>query len=86
MPVEAPSVEKLIDMYTRMWRIRLFEEQAEYATWIALLHHVRNSKAYFLDALGAQKRCTEAWSTQPLLCLMGANLRTTPGCQGHVVE
>jgi pyruvate dehydrogenase E1 component alpha subunit len=30
MPVEAPSVEKLIDMYTRMWRIRLFEEQAEY--------------------------------------------------------
>lgn len=30
MPVEAPSAEKLIDMYTRMWRIRLFEEQAEY--------------------------------------------------------
>jgi pyruvate dehydrogenase E1 component alpha subunit len=30
MPVAAPSVDKLIDMYTRMWRIRLFEEQAEY--------------------------------------------------------
>jgi pyruvate dehydrogenase E1 component alpha subunit len=30
MPVDAPSVDKLIDMYTCMWRIRLFEEQAEY--------------------------------------------------------
>jgi pyruvate dehydrogenase E1 component alpha subunit len=30
MPTEAPSSAKLIDMYTRMWRIRLFEEQAEY--------------------------------------------------------
>src|SRR5688500_243104 len=30
MPVGAPSAEKLIDMYSRMWRIRLFEEQAEY--------------------------------------------------------
>jgi acetoin:2,6-dichlorophenolindophenol oxidoreductase subunit alpha len=30
MPVAAPSADKLIDMYTRMWRIRLFEEQAEY--------------------------------------------------------
>ena len=30
MPVEAPSAEKLLDMYKRMWRIRLFEEQAEY--------------------------------------------------------
>ena len=30
MPVTAPSADKLIDMYTRMWRIRLFEEQAEY--------------------------------------------------------
>ncbi len=30
MPVEAPSAEKLIEMYTRMWRIRQFEEQAEY--------------------------------------------------------
>ena len=30
MPVEAPSAEKLLDMYQRMWRIRLFEEQAEY--------------------------------------------------------
>jgi TPP-dependent pyruvate/acetoin dehydrogenase alpha subunit len=30
MPVDAPSAEKLIDMYSRMWRIRLFEEQAEY--------------------------------------------------------
>ena len=30
MPVEAPAAEKLIDMYARMWRIRLFEEQAEY--------------------------------------------------------
>lgn len=30
MPVDAPSGEKLIDMYTCMWRIRLFEEQAEY--------------------------------------------------------
>jgi pyruvate dehydrogenase E1 component alpha subunit len=30
MPVEAPSADKLTNMYTRMWRIRLFEEQAEY--------------------------------------------------------
>ncbi len=30
MPVDAPTADKLIDMYTRMWRIRLFEEQAEY--------------------------------------------------------
>jgi pyruvate dehydrogenase E1 component alpha subunit len=30
MPVDAPSAEKLLDMYARMWRIRLFEEQAEY--------------------------------------------------------
>jgi TPP-dependent pyruvate/acetoin dehydrogenase alpha subunit len=30
MPVEAPSAEQLMDIYTRMWRIRLFEEQAEY--------------------------------------------------------
>ena len=30
MPVEAPATDKLIDMYRRMWRIRLFEEQAEY--------------------------------------------------------
>lgn len=30
MPVEAPSAEKLIEMYACMWRIRLFEEQAEY--------------------------------------------------------
>jgi pyruvate dehydrogenase E1 component alpha subunit len=30
MPVAAPSADQLIDMYTRMWRIRLFEEQAEY--------------------------------------------------------
>ncbi|CAI8034991.1 Acetoin:2,6-dichlorophenolindophenol oxidoreductase subunit alpha [Geodia barretti] len=30
MPVEAPSAEKLLDMYARMWCIRLFEEQAEY--------------------------------------------------------
>lgn len=30
MPVGAPSAEKLLEMYTRMWRIRLFEEQAEY--------------------------------------------------------
>ena len=30
MSVAAPSTDKLIDMYTRMWRIRLFEEQAEY--------------------------------------------------------
>ena len=30
MPVGAPSAEKLMDMYSRMWRIRLFEEQAEY--------------------------------------------------------
>ena len=30
MPVEAPSAEKLLEMYKRMWRIRLFEEQAEY--------------------------------------------------------
>jgi acetoin:2,6-dichlorophenolindophenol oxidoreductase subunit alpha len=30
MPVAAPSAEKLIDMYSRMWCIRLFEEQAEY--------------------------------------------------------
>lgn len=30
MPVETPTTDKLIDMYRRMWRIRLFEEQAEY--------------------------------------------------------
>ncbi len=30
MPVESPSAELLLDMYRRMWRIRLFEEQAEY--------------------------------------------------------
>jgi pyruvate dehydrogenase E1 component alpha subunit len=30
MPVGAPSADKLMDMYARMWRIRLFEEQAEY--------------------------------------------------------
>jgi pyruvate dehydrogenase E1 component alpha subunit len=30
MPVTAPSAEKLLEMYARMWRIRLFEEQAEY--------------------------------------------------------
>lgn len=30
MPVDALSAEKLLDMYARMWRIRLFEEQAEY--------------------------------------------------------
>src|SRR5262245_7184679 len=30
MSVAAPSAEKLTEMYTRMWRIRLFEEQAEY--------------------------------------------------------
>lgn len=30
MPVAAPSADKLMEMYTRMWRIRLFEEQAEY--------------------------------------------------------
>ncbi|MEE8305186.1 MAG: thiamine pyrophosphate-dependent dehydrogenase E1 component subunit alpha [Candidatus Tectomicrobia bacterium] len=30
MPVDAPTADKLIDMYTCMWRIRLFEEQAEY--------------------------------------------------------
>ena len=30
MPVDAPSAEKLLDMYECMWRIRLFEEQAEY--------------------------------------------------------
>ena len=29
MPVDAPSAAKLTDMYTRMCRIRLFEEQAE---------------------------------------------------------
>ena len=30
MPVEAPSADTLKTIYTRMWRIRLFEEQAEY--------------------------------------------------------
>ena len=30
MPVEAPSADTLKQIYTRMWRIRLFEEQAEY--------------------------------------------------------
>ena len=30
MPVEVPSADTLKDIYTRMWRIRLFEEQAEY--------------------------------------------------------
>jgi pyruvate dehydrogenase E1 component alpha subunit len=30
MPVEAPSADTLKAIYTRMWRIRLFEEQAEY--------------------------------------------------------
>ncbi len=30
MPSEAPSSEKLIEMYTQMWRIRQFEEQAEF--------------------------------------------------------
>jgi len=30
MPVEAPSPDILKEIYTRMWRIRLFEEQAEY--------------------------------------------------------
>jgi pyruvate dehydrogenase E1 component alpha subunit len=30
MPVGALSAEKLMDIYARMWRIRLFEEQAEY--------------------------------------------------------
>src|SRR4249919_2211566 len=30
MPVEAPSADTLTATYTRMWRIRLFEEQAEY--------------------------------------------------------
>src|SRR6202007_1262088 len=30
MPVEVPSAETLKDIYARMWRIRLFEEQAEY--------------------------------------------------------
>ena len=29
MPVEAPTPAKFKDMYTKMWRIRLFEEQAE---------------------------------------------------------
>src|SRR5215813_9956005 len=30
MPVEAPSADTLKAIYSRMWRIRLFEEQAEY--------------------------------------------------------
>jgi pyruvate dehydrogenase E1 component alpha subunit len=30
MPVAVPSTETLLDIYTRMWRIRLFEEEAEY--------------------------------------------------------
>lgn len=30
MPVDIPSAETLKEIYTRMWRIRLFEEQAEY--------------------------------------------------------
>src|SRR5216684_7526211 len=30
MPVEAPSADTLKEMYSRMWCIRLFEEQAEY--------------------------------------------------------
>ena len=30
MPVDALSADRLREMYARMWRIRLFEEQAEY--------------------------------------------------------
>ncbi len=30
MPVEAPTPEKFQGMYAKMWRIRLFEEQAEF--------------------------------------------------------
>ena len=30
MPVEAPTPEKFKGMYAKMWRIRLFEEQAEF--------------------------------------------------------
>ena len=30
MGIKGPTTEQLLDMYAAMWRIRLFEEQAEY--------------------------------------------------------